>query len=619
METNDFDCVVIGAGHAGIEAAHAVARIGAKTALITIDKSKIAAMSCNPAIGGLAKGQIVREVDALGGLMGLATDATGIQFRMLNRSKGPAVQSPRAQADKYKYQQFMVSALEQTPNLTIVEQMVNDIVVENNRVAGVRGKDGWMCNTKAVVVATGTFLRGLMHIGSEQFAGGRRGEPAADELSACLERLGLVVKRLKTGTPARLDAQTIDYEKLEVQQGDIEPTPFSFMNDRIDRPQIPCWITYTNEKIHKIIRDNLSRAPLYTGQIKSTGPRYCPSIETKIVRFADKTRHQIFLEPEEQEPRVIYCNGISTSLPKDVQDEMIKNLPGCENARIVHYGYAIEYDYCPPVQLKSNLETKKISGLFLAGQINGTSGYEEAAGQGIIAGINAARFLQGAEPIVLGRDQAYIGVMIDDLLTKGLGVEDAGIADEPYRMFTSRAEFRLCLRSDNADRRLTSIGKSVGLVDEKRWARFQKKTSDIKRLKEYLKTNSGDGISLWEQLRRPGNSLSQTLYEDSFVKDNGFHKDVIEALIIDAKYEGYLAKQERLAVGLQTLDKKHIPADLDYRGITHLRPEAKEKLSTFHPQTLGQAGRISGITPADVTVIQVHLKKYFENGLHSRD
>jgi tRNA uridine 5-carboxymethylaminomethyl modification enzyme len=469
-----------------------------------------------------------------------------------------------------------------------------------------------MFNTNTVIVATGTFLRGLMHIGSEQFAGGRRGEPASDELSACLERLGLVVKRLKTGTPARLDARTIDYEKLEVQQGDKEPVPFSFMNDRIDRTQIPCWITYTNEKIHKVIRDNLSRAPLYTGQIKSTGPRYCPSIETKIVRFADKDRHQIFLEPEEGEQNVIYCNGISTSLPKDVQDEMIKNLPGCENARIVHYGYAIEYDYCPPVQLKNNLETKKITGLFLAGQINGTSGYEEAAGQGIIAGINAARLIQGAEPIVLARDQAYIGVMIDDLLTKGLGIEGAGIADEPYRMFTSRAEYRLSLRSDNADRRLAAVGKSVGLVDNKRWSRFHKKLSDIEQLREYLKSNSSGGINLWEQLRRPQNSLSQTLYEDAYVKNSGFSKDVVEAIIIDAKYEGYLAKQERLAVGLQTLDKKHVPADLDYRGITHLRPEAKEKLSAFRPQTLGQASRISGITPADITVIVVHLKKYYD-------
>jgi tRNA uridine 5-carboxymethylaminomethyl modification enzyme len=624
MRTNNFDCVVIGAGHAGIEAANAAAKIGAKTALITIDKSKIAMMSCNPAIGGLAKGQIVREVDALGGLMGLATDATGIQFRMLNRSKGPAVQSPRAQADKYKYQQFMRDALEQTPNLAVIEQLVTDIVVENGRVVGVRGKDGWVCSTKAVVVATGTFLRGLMHIGPEKFEGGRRGEPAADQLSACLERTGLVVKRLKTGTPARLDAQTIDYEKLEMQQGDKEPAPFSFLNERIDRPQIPCWITYTNEKIHKVIRDNLDRAPLYTGQIKSAGPRYCPSIETKIVRFADKTRHQIFLEPEEREQKVIYCNGISTSLPRDVQDEMIRNLPGCEKARIVHYGYAIEYDYCPPVQLKNNLETKKIAGLFLAGQINGTSGYEEAAGQGIIAGINAARFLQGLEPIVLGRDQAYIGVMIDDLLTKGLGVEGAGIPDEPYRMFTSRAEYRLSLRSDNADRRLTAIGKSVGLVDDKRWGRFQKKIGDIESLKEYTKKTSVEGISLWEQLRRPaspdkrasrgrpGNLLSQTLYEDPYVKNQGFSKDVVEAVIIDAKYEGYLTKQHRLAMGLQTLDKKHIPAELDYRGISHLRPEAKEKLSRFCPQTLGQASRISGITPADITVILVHLKKYYD-------
>ncbi len=610
MRTNNFDCVVIGAGHAGIEAAHAAARIGAKTALITIDKNKIAAMSCNPAIGGLAKGQIVREVDAIGGLMGLAIDATGIQFRMLNRSKGPAVQSPRAQADKYRYQKFMINALEQTANLTIIEQMATDIIVEAGRVEGVRCKGGWACGTKTIVVATGTFLRGLMHIGPEQFEGGRRGEPAADELSACLERLGLVVKRLKTGTPARLDACTIDYEKLEVQQGDKEPAPFSFMNDKINRLQIPCWITYTNEEIHKLIRDNLDKAPLYTGQIKSTGPRYCPSIETKIIRFADKTRHQVFLEPEEQEQNVIYCNGISTSLPKSVQDEMIRNLPGCERARVLHYGYAIEYDYCPPIQLKNNLETKRITGLFLAGQINGTSGYEEAAGQGIIAGINAARFLQGDEPIVLGRDRAYVGVMIDDLLTKGLGVEGMGIPDEPYRMFTSRAEFRLSLRSDNADRRLTAIGKSVNLVDEKRWDRFQKKINGIEQLKEYLKTNSSNGISLWEQLCRPGNTISQTLYEDAYVKSCGFNKDVVEAVIIDAKYEGYLVKQERLAAGLQSLDAKQIPANLDYGTISHLRVEAREKLSVFKPQTLGQASRISGITPADITVIQVHLRKY---------
>jgi tRNA uridine 5-carboxymethylaminomethyl modification enzyme len=612
VKISDFDCVVIGAGHAGVEAARAAAKIGVKTALITIDKSKIAAMSCNPAIGGLAKGQIVREVDAMGGLMGLATDATGIQFRMLNRSKGAAVQSPRAQADKYRYQQFMIDSLEQKPNLTIIEQIATEIITENGRVTSVRCKDDSIYGAGAVIIATGTFLRGLMHIGSEQFTGGRRGEPSAEELSACLQRLGLVVRRLKTGTPARLDATTIDYEKLEVQPGDSEPTPFSFMNDKIEQPQIPCWITYTNEKIHKVIRDNLARAPLYTGQIKSTGPRYCPSIETKIIRFADKTRHQVFLEPEEREQKVIYCNGISTSLPKDVQDEMIKNLSGCEKARILHYGYAIEYDYCPPVQLKNNLETKKIAGLFLAGQINGTSGYEEAAGQGIMAGINAARFIKGAEPLVLGRDQAYIGVMLDDLLTKGLGIEGAGIPDEPYRMFTSRAEFRLNLRSDNADRRLTTIGKSAGVVDDKRWQRYCKKANEIEQLTQYLKTNSSNGVSLWEQLRRPNNSLSKALCDDPFVKNSGFSKEVIEAALIDAKYVGYLVKQERLAIGLQALDKKLIPANLDYASITHLRREAKEKLSAFRPQTLGQANRISGITPADIIVLQVHLKKYYD-------
>jgi len=613
MSTNKFDCVVIGAGHAGIEAAHAAAKIGVKTALITIDKNKIGAMSCNPAIGGLAKGQIVREVDALGGLMGLAIDATGIQFRMLNRSKGPAVQSPRAQADKYKYQKYMINALEQTPNLTIIEQMAVEIIVDDGHVAAVRCKDGWVCNTRTVIMAAGTFLRGLMHIGPESFEGGRRGEPASEDLSACLEKLGLIVKRLKTGTPPRLDANTIDYDNLEMQKGDVDPPPFSFMNDKIDRQQIPCWITYTNEKIHKIIRDNLARAPLYTGQIKSTGPRYCPSIETKIIRFADRQRHQVFLEPEELEKNLIYCNGISTSLPKDVQDEIIKNLPGCENARIVHYGYAIEYDYCPPVQLKNNLETKKIAGLFLAGQINGTSGYEEAAGQGIIAGINAARLVHGKEPVVLARDHAYIGVMIDDLLTKGLGLEGVGIPDEPYRMFTSRAEFRLSLRSDNADRRLTEIGKSVGLVDNTRWERFQKKLADIEQLKGYLKSNKQDGIVLWELLGRPNNCLAPILPDLPDIKNAGFSKKVIEAAVIDAKYEGYLDKQARLAAGLQAWDKRAIPADLDYISITHLRPEAKEKLTLFKPQTLGQAGRISGITPADVTVIQIHLKKYYQN------
>ncbi len=599
-KTNDFDCIVIGGGHAGVEAAHAAAKIGAKTCLITIGKDTIAKMSCNPAIGGLAKGQIAREIDALGGLMGLAIDATGIQFRMLNRSKGPAVQSPRAQADRQKYQDFMRRALEQTANLTIIEAIATEIITENNRVRAVACKDGSLYSTGTVVVTPGTFLGGMMYIGSERWAGGRLAEPPSVELSQSLKRMGLELGRMSTDTTPRLDAETVDMSKLQVQPGDEPPVPFSFMTEKIDRPQVPCWITYTNEKIHKLLRDNLHRAPLSSGQIKGADPRYCPSIEGKVVRFADKKQHRIFLEPEEENIKTIYCNGLFTSMPKDVQEQILSLLPGTENARIIHYGYAIEYDYCPPIQLKPNLETRKVSGLFLAGQINGTSGYEEAAGQGIMAGINAAGKMQAAEPIVLGRDQAYIGVLIDDLLTKGI--------DEPYRMFTSRAEYRLTLRADNADRRLTQIGKSVGLVDENRWRRFQDKLEAIGKLKNYLQSSRSQGRGLWEQLRQPNNTVAETLSGRPDIKNAGFRRDVVQAAIIDAKYEGYLAKQERLVASLQTLENKKIPLNLDYNEITHLRAEAKEKLSVFRPSTLAQASRIGGITPADITVIQIHLK-----------
>ena len=602
MKTSRFDCIVVGAGHAGAEASWAASRLGAKTLLVTLSRDTIAKMSCNPAIGGLAKGQIVREIDAMGGLMGQAIDATGIQFRLLNRSKGPAVQSPRAQADKYKYADYIGNRLASADNLTIVEDIVADIITRDGAVCGVACISGAVFHAPAVVITTGTFLRGLMHMGESQWAGGRLDEPASNELSDSLKQLGLRLGRLKTGTPPRLDAATVDFDKTEVQYGDEEALPFSFMTDRIDRPQIPCWITWTNENIHKLLRDNLQRAPMYTGQIEGVGARYCPSIETKIVRFADKDRHQVFLEPEDEAVTTIYCNGISTSCPKDVQERMIAMLPGTENARIVHYAYAIEYDYVPAIQLTASLETRAVAGLYLAGQINGTSGYEEAAGQGLIAGVNAVGKLNRTDPLVLGRDQAYIGVLIDDLRTRQI--------DEPYRMFTSRAEYRLALRSDNADRRLTPIGRSVGLVGGIRWQRYTKKLAAIERLTQYLKANRRNGKSLWQLLKQPNSNLAGVLPDDEAVKVLDVAGDEIAAACIDAKYEGYLIRQARQIAAFRNMENIKLPPDLDYNRISHLRSEAKEKLTAFAPGTLGQASRIGGVTPADITVIQIHLKKH---------
>ena len=601
MNEQIYGCIVIGGGHAGAEAAYASAKMGVRTLLITMSKEAIAKMSCNPAIGGLAKGQIVREIDALGGLMGLAIDATGIQFRMLNSSKGPAVRSPRAQADKYKYKDWVCEFLEQTENLDIEENEATSISAIDGKVEAVRCKDGKEFKGQTVVVTTGTFLKGIMHLGDEKWEGGRLDEPASNELSDSLMELGFELGRLKTGTPVRIAGDSIDIEKCQVQDGDEDRRPFSFMNDGLDRPQLPCWITYTNEKIHELLKANFDRAPLYTGQIESTGPRYCPSIETKIIRFADKNRHMVYLEPEDEAVSTIYCNGISTSVPRDVQEEMLRLMEGTENSRIVHYAYAIEYDYAPAKQLWPSLETRRIEGLYFAGQINGTSGYEEAGGQGLVAGVNAARKVQGKEPLILGRDQAYIGVLIDDLLTKDI--------DEPYRMFTSRAEYRLTLRSDNADRRLTPIGREIGLVDDARWNRFEKKMGDIDELKKYLQKTRRQGVTLWQLLKQPESELAKAPCDDAEISGLGYKPEVVEAAAIESLYEGYLKRQVKEIERMKNLDKIKLPDDLDYDDVSHLSNEARGKLKEFRPVNLGQVSRIGGISPADITVIQVYLRR----------
>jgi tRNA uridine 5-carboxymethylaminomethyl modification enzyme len=607
-----FDIVVIGGGHAGAEAAWAGSRLGATVALVTLDPSKTGQMSCNPAIGGLAKGQMVREIDAMGGLMAHAIDNTGIQFRMLNRSKGPAVWGPRAQADKYKYAVEVQRLLATCPGVTTVPGEVTEILVDastvHSRVNGVLLADGTTLRCRAVIVTTGTFLRGLMHTGETRTDGGRVGESAARGLSGCLSRLGLELGRLKTGTPPRLHRDSINFAAFEPQPGDEEPAPFSYLNDystgqsawRPPLPQVQCWIGATNAAIHQIIRENLHRAPMYSGQIASTGPRYCPSIEDKVVRFADKQQHHIFLEPEGLDTPEIYCNGISTSLPADVQELIIRLVPGLESARILRFGYAVEYDMVWPTQIQVTLETKRFGGLFLAGQINGTSGYEEAAAQGLVAGINAARLTgAGHADFVLRRDQAYIGVLIDDLVTKP--------PTEPYRMFTSRAEHRLHLRSDNADQRLTALGREVGLVGDPRWQAFSARQNELTLAMAMLKSSRVGDQTAFDFLRRPDASWKEVV---AYLPAAGsIAAGIARQLDIHAKYEGYIARQDRQIERFAQLEAKLIPPSLDYATVVGLRNEARQKFGTFTPRSLGQALRISGITPADVTVLAIHLQR----------
>ncbi len=623
--SGEYDVAVVGAGHAGCEAALAAARMGMTTLLATIHLADIARMPCNPAIGGLAKGQLVREVDALGGEMGLCIDHAGIQFRMLNRAKGPAVWSPRAQADKKRYHLRMLRALDNQAGLDILEAEVEKLIVEGGSVCGIGVSGGGIIKAKKVIMGLGTFPNGLMHIGETKIQGGREGEPPSCRLSDDLAALGIERKRLKTGTPARLAKRSIDFSRCEEQPGDENPEPFSFRTEKLDVRQVSCYITYTNAETHEIIRKNIGRSPLFSGQIKGIGPRYCPSIEDKVVRFAHKNRHQVFLEPEGLDSEEIYVNGLSTSLPRDVQMGMLRTVPGLEEAEIVRYGYAIEYDFFPPHQIHSTMESRRIAGLYMAGQVNGTSGYEEAAAQGIIAGINAVLSLRGEAPFAPGRHQAYTGVLIDDLITKEI--------DEPYRMFTSRAEHRLLLRQDNADERLFRFGVRFGLVDRDLWAGMMRRRKRVeaarrrlarepvqaadaagilRRAAERLPGGSGEepgtvietsrAIRL---LQRPGVSLGEV--EKALPGGSlGLEPREIEMLNIGIKYDGYIKRQKRTAQRIVVMDKMRIPEDFNY-DIGALSTEAKEKLRKFRPETLGQASRISGVRNSDLSILMVFL------------